>query len=414
MFCPYCGKQKADGVAVCPYCGNVDYEESEMATRIIPENMQLDVQPQGMYNQNMMGQGYQQNMMGQGYQQNVMEQPGETKWENPEPPKKKKKTGLIVGIIIAAVLLIGGGITAFLLLRSGASSPEEATQEAINAFNDKDAEAFTDTLSDGMYEKLADLFNELLADDKYEEMGIDLDFSDGKALKESVNKILKTSFKLKDGSSASVDMNYEIVGISDKDLEDLNNYESEIMDLFESYDDVEIVEIEVSLKFGEESSTETQYDICYKEDGRWYSSLAATIFAPAFLKYSAKSSKVKDVEAAESIVAATNSALSNEDVYDEVYTAMPESQDPPVVLATAARDEKFKKYNNDVSNDEVEFLRQLNDNLGGCAPSISYTYNGASYWSVGLSNKGTPVVWLGTSEGDTRWELLPEIDKEYK
>lgn len=54
MFCPYCGKQKADGVAVCPYCGNVDYEESEMATRIIPENMQLDVQPQGMYNQNMM------------------------------------------------------------------------------------------------------------------------------------------------------------------------------------------------------------------------------------------------------------------------------------------------------------------------------------------------------------------------
>ena len=107
MFCPYCGKQKADGVAVCPYCGNVDYEESEMATRIIPENMQLDVQPQGMYNQNMMGSeyqqnmmgsGYQQNMMGQGYQQNVMEQPGETKWENPEPPKKKKKTGLIVGI----------------------------------------------------------------------------------------------------------------------------------------------------------------------------------------------------------------------------------------------------------------------------------------------------------------------------
>ena len=427
MFCPYCGKQKTEGVAVCPYCGNVDYEESEMETRIIPENMQLD-NPASQMQQNMQGfrqnvggqnmqqgfqQDFQQNAWQQGYpMQQQMGQPGDTQWENPQPQKKKKKkTGLIIGIIIAAVLLIGGGLTAFFLLRGGYSSPEAATEKAIEALEDKDIETFADTLSDGMYDKFANMINS----DINENMDADIDVTSGKAMKKSIVQLYKNSMDLVDNAVGSYDIDYEVVGPADKDIDELSEYDDEILAMFDGCEEVQPVEVTAHVEFGEEEYTEAIYDICYKEGRRWYSSMVVATIAPAFLRYTLKSAKANDVAGAETINTAGTAALANEDAYDEISGVIPGNGSGPKVIATAAPGEKFKLLDTPgIKNNGEEFLNELNTNLGNEAPKISYTSEGAAYWTVGMNEYGKIVVWIGTSEGDTRWELQPTIDEEYK
>ena len=459
MFCPYCGSKKTDGVDVCPMCGRVDPEapqgcdDSEDATRVIngseleeiEKKMNQGTQPGMEWQQNVQQQSFQQQgmpqqsfqqqgMPQQSFQQQGMPQqsfqqqqgfyqgaaagqPVQTEWENPQddPRKKKKKKkskkGLIIGLIIAAILLIGGGLTAFFLLRGGYSSPEAATEAALKAMSDKDAEAFADTLSDDMYDRLCDFVDD---EDFDGSPFVGLKKTDGKAFKKSLINLLSTLYKSKIGdlNYEKLNYDYEIIDTMEMDDDDLDDFE-ETMDLYEDYDELMLVRAKITVSFNGEEDSEEIVDICYKEGGRWYSSMVIQTVAPALLRYVNKSSKSDDVAAAETINSACQAALANEDAYDEVADTM--SSDEGTVIATAAEGEPFKSTGaSGIKNNATVFLSELNSSVGGTAPKIKYKKEGAAYWTVGMNSSGRPVVWLGTSEGDTTWELQPEICPEYK
>ena len=143
--------------------------------------------------------------------------------------------------------------------------------------------------------------------------------------------------------------------------------------------------------------------------------LAAAI-APALIRYIDKSRRSDDVAAAETINTATQAALANEDAYDEIQGAMPTNASSAVAIASAQKDTAFTLLSSatGVSNSAASFLEEINSSCGGKSPKLKYTKEGAEYWTVGVNGAGKPVVWLGSSSGQTKWELQPTIDKKYK
>lgn len=141
--------------------------------------------------------------------------------------------------------------------------------------------------------------------------------------------------------------------------------------------------------------------------------LAAAI-APALIRYIDKSRRSDDVAAAETINTATQAALANEEAYDEVQPAM--STTSTVTLAKAACGSAFTKTNGSISGGSI-FLEEINSSCGGASPKLKYKkgFNNQkpNTWVIGANEAGKPVVWLGVS-GSTKWELQPDICKEYK
>ena len=176
--------------------------------------------------------------------------------------------------------------------------------------------------------------------------------------------------------------------------------------IFDDYTEFKAVDVE--LKY--EDETYEYWDICYKENGRWYSSYLILSTSSAIVRYTTKRAKADDISAAESINTACNAALANEDAYSEVSSAMDGN-----VIATAQPGEAFYLVRSDgIDNSAATFLEEINDGIGGSAPNISYTDDGACYWSIAISSAGKPIVYLATSEGGTTWELQPDIDDSYK
>ncbi len=139
--------------------------------------------------------------------------------------------------------------------------------------------------------------------------------------------------------------------------------------------------------------------------------LAAAI-APALIRYIDKSRRSDDVAAAETINTACQAALANEDAYDEVQLVMKGlTGTGATTLATAAVNSTSWTATNVTSGGT--FLYEMDSSTGG-GPAIKYKKGNASYWTVGVSTNGKPVVWLGTGSGGTQTELQPTIDKFYK
>ena len=143
--------------------------------------------------------------------------------------------------------------------------------------------------------------------------------------------------------------------------------------------------------------------------------LAAAI-APALIRYIDKSRRGDDVQAAATINTAVQSALANEDAYEEIATKMGGSvlitaNAHPAGTATAT----FGAAQG-ITN-IPSFLADVNSNLGNEAPKIKYTknftngYNGSYAWNVSTNPAGKPVVVLRTN---TNYELQPDIDACYK
>ncbi|MBO5609805.1 MAG: prepilin-type N-terminal cleavage/methylation domain-containing protein [Eubacterium sp.] len=142
--------------------------------------------------------------------------------------------------------------------------------------------------------------------------------------------------------------------------------------------------------------------------------LAAAI-APALIRYIDKSRRSDDVAAAETLNTAAQAALSNEDAYDEVQTYMGSGD---VCLATATPGGQFTSSLTSISGGS--FLYEINSSCSQKAPKLKFKkdHNGtgtkAVKWAIGVSDDGKPIVWLGTASDDTKYEMQPDICKEYK
>ena len=197
-----------------------------------------------------------------------------------------------------------------------------------------------------------------------------------------------------------------------------NDSELGFMYYLERYSSFYVVEYNAKTEWsynynGTEKSYENTgkvFDICYQEDGEWYSSYFIRVSGCGYNTSIDKEKKSEDIAGAETINTAVSAALANEDAYDEVADKMIDGENGYYILATAESNKIF--ISKDSSYDV--FLTELNNNLGGKAPEIKYTKEGAVCWSIAIQSNGKPVVFLGTNENLERWKLQPEIDDNYK
>ena len=359
----------------------------------------------------------------------VPEQPDIRNKKSAKKGRKSKKKAIII-ISISAAVLIAAGLALFFILRSG--SPKKATEEFMQAIVDGDSEKIVDSVSDGMYERGLsiirendpDILDELDIENASDAKEYLLDKLDDSDYERELEELQDAGIEVKVLSEEKVDKENAIQEWYEKNSQEMSVFgtfdaelsesdEDTLNQLFKGVDDFAIVKVKI--KAGNESVD--FYDLCYKEDGKWYSSLPATAIAPAAIRYIDKSKRSDDVAAAETINTACQAALANEDAYDEIADAMPYDSDEVVAIATAPADGsgKFKSLGaSGVKNGASVFLDEVNTCVGDSVPKVKYDQEGASYWTIGISGAGKPVVWLGTSEGDTQWELQPTIDKKYK
>mgnify|MGYP002870101795 CR=1 FL=1 len=133
--------------------------------------------------------------------------------------------------------------------------------------------------------------------------------------------------------------------------------------------------------------------------------LAAAI-APALIRYIDKSRKSDDLAAAETINTAVNAALANEDAYSEVAKMNYMTSTAGTVFVSASAESAF------ANTDVPTFISEVNSSIGGTAPKIKYTKDGAAGWGIALSKNGKAMVFIGSS--GTEIELQPEISTSYK
>ncbi len=134
--------------------------------------------------------------------------------------------------------------------------------------------------------------------------------------------------------------------------------------------------------------------------------LAAAI-APALIRYIDKSRRADDVAAGETINTAVSAALANEDAYSEVAGQMNNN-----IIGTAQPGSTF-------STGHTNFDREVNSSIGEGAPKLKYTKTTDTIvpgsWSIGISENGKPVVWIGGAAGNySKWEIQPDICASYK
>jgi len=142
--------------------------------------------------------------------------------------------------------------------------------------------------------------------------------------------------------------------------------------------------------------------------------LAAAI-APALIRYIDKSRRADDVTAAGTIATAVQSALANEDAYDQAMSAAlagtTNDYDHDILTAKADGTAQF-------SGAGATFQREVNSNIGGNAPKIKFQKDPAGTaatctWVIRVNSAGKPVVYLRNSS-NTNIELSPNIHPSYK
>ena len=149
--------------------------------------------------------------------------------------------------------------------------------------------------------------------------------------------------------------------------------------------------------------------------------ILAGAIAPALIRYIDKSRKSNDVSSGKTIKTAVETAMGNEDAYEQltaagsgtVLTISPNQ-------STASNAISAVTGGSGVSADTKD---EIFNNIGEKTPKIKYKKNNASNFYVVVSAKGTVSVWIGSAAPSTTtsgtsitncWQLSPELDKEYQ
>jgi hypothetical protein len=367
---------------------------------------------------------------------------------------ESNKNWMVACIVILSILVVAGGVTIVLLLNRGKgasaivekdnskigtskneskegtkastgknsgnsstdqtdfTTPEGISEVAADALTEKDYDKFFDLTSEALYQKIYERYGNIYVEGFDSDNGVTV--KSGKDIKELYKNRIKESDEEGLNMTCRRISSKEIsLADAEKILVNQYNLSSSIMDIYRDYDDFCIVEYEVNMSYGSESESERIPDICYNENGVWYSSFAAMMIVPAMDRYVEKSDKADDVCSAGDINTACSAALADEDAYYDIYKIAKNINDSNsvVIVAAAQSGNVFESIN---GYSIPTFIREVNTNLNNNIPVIRYKGDGQDYWSIGVSSDCKIYVYIGSFPGSTEYQLQPDICDEYK
>lgn len=132
--------------------------------------------------------------------------------------------------------------------------------------------------------------------------------------------------------------------------------------------------------------------------------ILAGAIAPALIKYIDRSRKSNDVNGCKSIKTAFETALANEDVYEDL---VPTSGSQGYYLASEATT---------FANGSNNYDWILSNISGNKAPKLKYTKQSACGYVVVINATGDVEVGITASSGATAptWGICPDVDQEYQ
>jgi type IV pilus assembly protein PilA len=138
--------------------------------------------------------------------------------------------------------------------------------------------------------------------------------------------------------------------------------------------------------------------------------LAAAI-APALIRYINKSRKADDVTAAGVVATAVQSALANEQAYDDVTSYYGTGTGAKIV---GYADKTTVAASGTLAS--TTFESEFKSNLGNGA-AIKFKKDGAKYYTVWVdmsSGSEKIYVYAATTNGNSEWQLSPSICPSYQ
>lgn len=188
------------------------------------------------------------------------------------------------------------------------------------------------------------------------------------------------------------DMNEEVKDISVVNIVDADNKISDVVDdiFYEADVDIEFTELKiVNLDIQYKKGSEESQLIAYKVGNKWY-------ILPEVFEYCIDSWQSEDVKSAEAIAISIQTALANEEVYNN-----------------------FAPYYDVVIDleSDLEYLPEsVQTSIMDCLvriPEIQHTYGGAVGFSFIVNSNGGVVVYASTENNLTAWQIYPSVDNGY-
>lgn len=337
MFCTSCGNQIPDGSTVCPFCGASLKEEPVVA-----------VEPVKAF-------------------EPVV---------NKEVVKKEKKPinkkPFIIGGIAVAVIAV--------------------VVVCVMLFVGRDIDKTIDMYVEAIREEDEELLLEIMFPKDARDDGEDW-YADG-----AIDDLLE-------------DMNEEVKSISVVNSVDADEKVSAMVDeIFDEADiDVEytalkIVNINIQYKKNAEREQTTTYDIngnvlddkkelsqliAYKVGNKWY-------ILPGVFEYCVDVWQSEDIQSAEEISTAIQSALCSEEVYNSFQ---------PYYDVVIDLENDLEYLPESVQTAIMGYLKSV--------PEIQHTYDGATGFSFVVSSNGIVTVYISTETNPTEWQVYPTVESGY-
>ena len=345
--------------------------------------------------------------------------------------KHFKKKILILSAVVTALLIMS--IVLVIVLRNKNQEAVDATKRFLHSYSRADLDSIMDQIPDGVLSQYYSWNQDL-----YSDYGI----NSAKELKRITKLMLQERMSYKIGMM----MESYTIGKSQKvdraELEDYLKKEalqegsdwselSDFLSVFNVADEFVIVDMTISVTKEDELEEEKGKDICYKYKGKWYSASCLSLLV-IMDSYLSRCARADDVSTAGVISTALASALANEDTYLEISDAYkngnllyiyiypgdtPEiktSVDAPAVIREMKENLKQEKTVKSVFNG-TEFK-----DVYGTGIPLHYRKKGASMYTAVYDYEsdgpwGSEVtVYIGTDENPTAWQIVPNLDREYK
>ncbi|SEF77090.1 hypothetical protein SAMN04487934_10371, partial [Eubacterium ruminantium] len=133
----------------------------------------------------------------------------------------------------------------------------------------------------------------------------------------------------------------------------------------------------------------------------------------ALSRYVDKSNKADDITAAGTALTALQTAMADEDCYDEIMNYTQGKGEKEVIVASikAAKGDDFTEDN--ITAVGPELRRELYMSLSSGMP-MKYTEKGAAYFVLTIKDDYMVSVYISTSPDSLDWQIQPNTDPEYR